>query len=119
MKKSRRGNAKARWDGKRLGRETAEFDREFVADTFGKPKGAALERWQRAKRKPGRPRQGAGVKVISVSVEKGLLRRCDALAKRMGVSRAALISHGLQEVLAAKGRAGSARGNSHAADGKV
>jgi hypothetical protein len=92
-----------------LARETAEFDREFVADTFRKSKDAALEQWQRAKRKPGRPRQGAGVKVISVSVERGLLKRCDALAKRMSVSRASLISRGLQEVLAARGGAAAAK----------
>jgi metal-responsive CopG/Arc/MetJ family transcriptional regulator len=41
------------------------------------------------------------VKVISVSLEKGLLSRCDALAKKLGVSRAALVSRGLHEVLSA------------------
>ena len=93
-----------------MARETVEFDREFVVDTFEKPTRAALQQWQRAKRKPGRPRQGAGVKVISVSVEKSLLKRCDALAKRMGVSRAALISRGIKEVLSGQGGTAAAKG---------
>ncbi len=85
-----------------MARETKEFEREFVAESFKEPTERALAKWQRAKRKPGRPRQGAGVRVIAVSVERGLLKKCDAAAKRMGLSRAALISRGLREVLAAE-----------------
>ncbi len=81
---------------------TTEFDGEFVADSFKAPTPMARAQWQRTKRKRGRPRQGSGVKVISVSVEKSLLRQCDALAKKMGVSRASLISRGLMEVLSAE-----------------
>jgi len=84
-----------------LGQATKEFEREFVADSFGPPGPAEREQWRRAKRKRGRPRRGRGVKVISVSLEKGLLSRCDALSKKLGVSRAALISRGLHEVLSA------------------
>ncbi len=58
--------------------------------------------WTRARRKPGRPRKGAGVKVISVSVERGLLAESDALASRLGISRAALIERGLKAVLTAR-----------------
>ncbi len=85
-----------------LAEATAEFDREFVADNFGHPTADARELWQRAKRKPGRPRLGKGVKVISVSLEKGLLDEADKLAKSKGVSRAGLIARGLRAVLAAE-----------------
>lgn len=86
---------------KELGHATKEFEREFVANSFGPPGPVEQQQWRRAKRKRGRPRRGRGVKVISVSLEKGLLSQCDAVAKRLGVSRAALISRGLQEVLSA------------------
>jgi hypothetical protein len=84
-----------------LTQATKEFEREFVADSFGPPTPAAREQIQRAKRKRGRPQRGGGVKVISVSLERGLLSRCDALAKELGVSRASLISRGLHQVLLA------------------
>ena len=86
-----------------LARATAEFDREFVAETAKPLTPEMRERWERAKRKPGRPRVGCGAKVISVSVEKGLLARSDALARRLKVRRAALIARGLRAVLAAAG----------------
>jgi len=54
-------------------------------------------------RSAGRPRKGRGVKVISVSVERTLLARSDAVARRMGVTRAGLIERGLKAILAAQG----------------
>jgi hypothetical protein len=83
---------------------TAEFDREFVADTF-KPLSADQRRkWQRAKRKRGRPTVGNGAKVISVSIERSLLKQSDVLAKELNVSRASLIARGLKAILAANGQ---------------
>jgi hypothetical protein len=87
-----------------LAENTARYEREMVIDEFGPMTAAARARWARAKRKPGRPRRGKGAKVISVSVERGLLSRSDALAKDLGLSRAGLIERGLQAVLAAEGR---------------
>jgi hypothetical protein len=55
--------------------------------------------WRALKRKIGRPKVGKGVKVISLSVEKGLLKRADSYAKRLGLSRAQLFSRGLEVVL--------------------
>ncbi len=52
------------------------------------------------KKKMGRPVTGKGVKVISLSMEQGLLKRADARAKKEGISRAALIARGLEAVLA-------------------
>lgn len=54
-------------------------------------------RWERVKRKkPGRPRIGDGAKVISLSMERGLLERADAYAKRAGISRAQLVAEGIE-----------------------
>jgi hypothetical protein len=76
----------------------------MIIDEFGPMGPEARTRWRRARRKPGRPRRGKGAKVISVSVERGLLSRSDALAKNLGVSRAGLIERGLKAVLAAEGK---------------
>ena len=72
------------------------------SDEFSAPDAQALDQWRRAKRKPGRPRQGKGAKVISVSLEKELLARADRLAKSKKVSRASLIARGLRAVLKAE-----------------
>ncbi|MBU0718558.1 MAG: hypothetical protein KJ749_09950 [Planctomycetes bacterium] len=82
-----------------LQRMSAEFDREFVADTFGPPTPDAKARLRRAKRKPGRPRIGEGSKAISVTVEKTLLCKVDRIAKRDGTTRAKLIAWGLKAIL--------------------
>ena len=82
-----------------LDKMAAEFDREFVADTFGPSTAEAKERLRRAKRKRGRPRIGAGSKAISVTIEKTLLKRIDRLVKRRKTTRAKLISRGLKVVL--------------------
>jgi hypothetical protein len=82
----------------------AGYGREFVIDEFGPMTAVARARWARAKGKPGRPRLGKGARAISVSVERELLSRSDALAKELGVSRAGLIERGLKAVLAAQGR---------------
>ena len=80
---NRRKQAKPFWEmnTEQLAAATAEFDKEFIADTFRPMTVAERARWQRIKRKPGRPRKGRGVKVISVSVEKDLLKQSDALAR--------------------------------------
>jgi hypothetical protein len=60
---------------------------------------AERRQWQRAKRRPGRPRRGDGVRVISLSVEQKLLERADRAARRAGMSRAALFEMGLLAIL--------------------
>ena len=60
---------------------------------------AERRQWERAKRRPGRPRQGKGVQVISLSVEQSLLKKADRVAKRAGISRAALFAQGLKSIL--------------------
>jgi hypothetical protein len=80
-------------------RQMAEFDREFVADKARPLTAAERRRWEKARRKPGRPLVGEGVKVVSLSVEKGLLRRTDALARRRKLTRAELVAEALRDVL--------------------
>jgi hypothetical protein len=82
-----------------LDKMTTEFDREFVADTFGPPTPEARTRLRRARRKPGRPRVGAGSKAISVTVEKTLLKKIDRIVRLRKTTRARLISRGLRAVL--------------------
>jgi hypothetical protein len=88
----------------KLAEATAPYGLEMVIDQFGPLQGEARKRWNRARRKRGRPRRGKGAKVISVSVERELLSRSDHLAKEIGVSRAGLIERGLKAVLAAEGK---------------
>ena len=95
--KTQRRKAITRMNTKELALETAEFDREFICDTFEEPDVETQKRWRRVKR--GRPKIGQGVQVISLSLEKGILARGDALAKRLKISRAALITRGLKAIL--------------------
>ena len=61
---------------------------------------AERARWERVKRKkPGRPKVGKGVRVISLSVERGLLERADTYAQEKGLTRAQLFARGLAAVL--------------------
>ena len=82
-----------------LEKMSAEFDGEFVADTFEPPGPKAKERLRRAKRTRGRPRVGAGSQPICVTVEKTLLTKIDRIAKRRRTTRAKLIARGLKAVL--------------------
>ncbi len=82
-----------------LGRATRKFDREFVALEARPLTDGERARFEKARRKPGRPRRGDGVRVVSVSIERSLLARVDAEAHRLGISRAALVERGLRRVL--------------------
>jgi hypothetical protein len=100
-KAARRQPAKALTsiDAAELAEATAEFDEEFVADSFDEPNRRQKGKLARAKRKRGRPKTGKGAKVISVSIERELLAKTDRLAKRLKVPRTTLISRGLEAVL--------------------
>lgn len=82
-----------------LERATRKFDREFVALESRPLTDAERARFEQARRKPGRPRRGDGVRVVSVGIERSLLARVDAEARRLGISRAALVERGLRRVL--------------------
>ena len=84
---------------KELAKATAKFDKEFVIDESREATPKEKAQWQR-KRRRGRPRTGKGVRVVSVSIESGLLERADRLAKKLKLRRTQLIARGLEEVLA-------------------
>jgi len=78
---------------------TKEFDQDFISDTFGPPTAEQRAQDLRARQKRGRPRNGAGSKTISVTVEARLLAKTDRLAKKLHLPRAVLIARGLQAVV--------------------
>jgi hypothetical protein len=86
-----------------LAEATAEFDEEFVIDTFGPLTPEARARWEEARRQPPGPKESSGTQVISVRVDRHLLARSDALASRMGLTRSALVARALKAVLAVEG----------------
>lgn len=83
-----------------LERATRSFDREFVALDSRPLTDGERARFEQARRKPGRPRRGEDVRVVSVSIERSLLARADAAAHRPGISRTAVIERGLRRGLA-------------------
>jgi hypothetical protein len=60
---------------------------------------AQRQRWQRIKRQLNARKSSKSVKVISVGLEPALVKRADAHAKRLGISRAQLVAQGLQAIL--------------------
>jgi predicted HicB family RNase H-like nuclease len=82
--------------------EVAPFNEELIAVRVGrKPSAETQKKLQRIiKRGRGRPKVGEGVKRVLVSVERSLLARADAAAKRRKISRAELVAEGLQMALA-------------------
>ena len=84
---------------RRLAKATAAFDEEFVIDRSRGLTAEEKAQWRRTRKKAGRPKMGNGAKVISVSVEKGLLARADRLARKLELPRARLIALGLEAVL--------------------
>jgi hypothetical protein len=56
-------------------------------------------------RRRGRPRKGRGAQVISLSIEKNLLKRAERFAEAEGLSRSELFSRSLRAVLAIAGAA--------------
>ena len=86
-----------------LAEATKEFDEEFVIDKCTPLTPEMQEKWEKAKGKPDVPFNGPAREVISIDVEKELLARVDALAKKKRISRSRLIARGLKALLAAEG----------------
>jgi len=82
---------------------TKEFDEEFVAERSRPltPEEQAL--WEQAKAKRPRTADGETEQTIAVRLDKTLLERCTALAKKKRLSRDALVARGLRALLAAEG----------------
>jgi hypothetical protein len=83
-----------------LDAETAKFDREGIADE-SKPLTKSLQaRLRKARRKRGRPRVGKGAKKVLITIERDLLRKSDAFARRKKMSRSEMVARGLEALLA-------------------
>jgi hypothetical protein len=82
---------------------TREFEEEFVADKATPLTPQLQARWERAKAKRPAKEDGSGEQAICVHLDKALLDRCMALAKKKRISRDALIARGLKALLAAEG----------------
>ena len=63
------------------------------------PNAAERARLERIARKIGRPKIGRGVKIVSISVERDLLKSADAYAKKLGIKRSELFIDALRRVL--------------------
>lgn len=77
--------------------EVAPFDKEDLSP--GKPLSPRQRRTFERLVKRGRPPVGQGAEKIRISLERGLLKRTDMLARKMHVSRSHLIATGLRHVL--------------------
>ena len=84
-----------------LRRATAEFDREFIADTFAPMDARQRAAWERLKN--AKPGKNGRTKAIAVRVDSALLNRADVLARKLKISRAKLIARGLRAMLASQG----------------
>jgi len=102
---SRKRTAKPYWqmNQQELAEATAEFDEEFVMDKFGPAPPEELARLEAARCKGPLAKKDRDVQMITIGLQKELLARADALAKKLGLSRADLIARGVKAVLAAEG----------------
>ena len=82
---------------------TKQFDEEFVGDKARPLSPEMKARWERAKAKGDSAENGDAEAHIAVRLDRMLLERCMALAKKKRLSRDALIARGLRALLAAEG----------------
>lgn len=80
---------------------TKQFDEPLVIDRSRPLTAAEREQWKRVKRR-GAAKAGQERQRISVTIEKGLLKRATALAKKRRVSRSKLFAIALEQALAAR-----------------
>jgi hypothetical protein len=93
---------KAYWEmtSEELAAATRRFDEPLVVDQCLPLTPAERDQWNRLRRKRGKPKIGQGFKRVSVSIEKRLLKRATALAKKRRISRSKLFAQALEEALA-------------------
>jgi hypothetical protein len=80
--------------------EVARFDSGIDPSEWKPLTPSQRKRWDKIqKRLRGRPKVGAGAKVLAVSVERGLLKEGDAFAKRHNLKRSQMVAEGLRLVM--------------------
>jgi hypothetical protein len=79
----------------------APFERGEIPLSESRPLNAEQRKvWNRFQRKVrGRPTVGDGAKVMSVSIERGLLKEADSFAKRHKLKRSQMVAQGLRLVM--------------------
>lgn len=82
---------------------TKQFDEEFVADKARPLTPKERAKWERIQAKLLADKDRKGQEFVAVRLNKQLLDRCTALAKKKRISRDDLIERGLKAVLAAEG----------------
>ena len=82
---------------------TKEFDEEFVFEKARPLTSEERDLWQRVKAKGEPAQNGKPEQTIAVRLDRALLKRCLALAKKKRLTRDALIARGLRALLAAEG----------------
>jgi hypothetical protein len=87
----------------KLREATKQFDEEFVGDKARPLTPEMKAHWERAKAKGASVQNVSTEAHIAVRLDKTLLKRCTALAKKKRLSRDALIARGLRALLAAEG----------------
>jgi len=82
--------------------ELAPFERGEVPRSRSRPLTPAERKmWNKIQKslQRGRPTVGAGAKVMSISIERGLLKKADAFAKRHHLKRSQMVAEGLRLVM--------------------
>jgi hypothetical protein len=86
-----------------LAAATAEFDEEHVEDKFRPLSAKNRAIWKEIQSRLRASSDSDGTRVIAIRVEKALLDRCTAVAKKKRISRDLLIARGLKAILAVEG----------------
>ncbi|HEX5447528.1 MAG TPA: CopG family transcriptional regulator [Pirellulales bacterium] len=95
-------NSKKYWQmsARELAAATADFNEPLIVDRSRPLTAREREQWKQLKRKKGRPKVGKGHQRVSISIEKDLLKRATALAKKRKLSRSRLVALALEQALA-------------------
>jgi hypothetical protein len=99
---SRKRTLKPYWEMtlEELRESTKHFDEEFVADKSRPLTQAERALWKKLRAQPPVATDGVGRKTIAVRLERTLLDRCSAMAKKKRISRDAVIARALRTYLA-------------------
>ncbi|MCI0381164.1 MAG: hypothetical protein L0215_26565 [Gemmataceae bacterium] len=94
--------AKKYWEmtAAELATATKHFDVEDIERQSRALTPEERKQWRRVRRKRGRPKSGKGFQRISVSIEKGLLKRVTAFAAKRQLTRSKLMALLLEDALA-------------------
>src|SRR5438034_451590 len=87
-----------------LAAATQQYDQEWTGPglpgrpltTKQRPTHRRATSQAQARAKAGTPKVGAGAKIVAISIERGLLKKADAYAKRRRLKRSRMLAQGLR-----------------------